>query len=410
MRLPSPRRLATRVLLGFWTVQVLAALSLMIATSLRKLWRGAGVAQLPQTAPHHIDLAQGSNSVEVYTSGGPLYEAMLEAIDGARHRILLESYIIKADVLGRRFKAALQRAAGRGVQVWVIYDGFANLVVPPSFFDFGPGIEVLRYPVFARVPWTPRNLGRDHRKLLVVDDEVGFVGGYNIGSLYATEWRDTHLSVRGPAVWDLANVFVDFWTARRPECAPQEEGTSAWNPALRVHRNVPRQLIFPIRAMYLEAIDRAQSTIDMTTAYFIPDQDVLAALVAASRRGVRVRILLPKVSNHVVSDFLARGFFNELLAADVEIWRYADHMVHAKTATIDQQWTTIGTANIDRLSLTGNYEINVELFDAELGAQMASIFEADLTRAEQLTGARWGRRPIVARIYETILAPLKPLL
>jgi cardiolipin synthase len=162
--------------------------------------------------------------------------------------------------------------------------------------------------------------------------------------------------------------------------------------------------------MYLEAIDRAHETIDITAAYFIPDRDILDALLIASGRGVRVRILMPKVSNHVVTDWLSRGFYGRLLRGGVEIHRYTDHMVHAKTATIDGQWSTIGTANIDRLSLTGNYEINLEILDEGLARGMNDIFTRDLAKAERLTLHEWESRPFINRLYEVILRPLGPLL
>lgn len=339
---------------------------------------------------------------------------MLEAIAGAQHRILLETFIIKGDAMGQRFKTALIEAAHRGVQVYVMFDRFANLVVRPSFLTFPHPVHVLPYPVFAS-GWqffNPRRQGRDHRKILVVDDTAGFVGGYNIGSDYATEWRDTHLRIEGPAVWDLDNAFVDFWNAhpKRRGDRLEQYGSAGWKPQIRAHRNVPRQLMYPIRGMYLEAIDRAQHSVDITAAYFIPDHDILKGLLDARRRGVAVRILVPKISNHVVTDWLSRGFYGRLLRGGVEIHRYVGHMVHAKTATIDGEWTTIGTANIDRLSLLGNYEINLEILDAGLAAGMREFFDQDCDRSEQLLLDEWMRRPLMARAYEWILKPLGPLL
>ena len=189
-----------------------------------------------------------------------------------------------------------------------------------------------------------------------------------------------------------------------------EFGSSSWEPHIRAHRNVPRQLIFPIRGMYLEAIDRAKKHILITQAYFIPDGDILQALLDAAARGVRVKILVPEISNHVVADWLSRGFYSTLLDGGVEILLYKDWMVHAKTATIDGKWTTIGTANIDRLSLTGNYEINLEILDDDVAAHMEVIFAKDCSNAHLLTPAIWHSRPWVAKCCELILAPLRPLL
>jgi cardiolipin synthase len=168
--------------------------------------------------------------------------------------------------------------------------------------------------------------------------------------------------------------------------------------------------MFPIRSMYLEAINRASSHIWMTHAYFIPDTDMVEALKAAALRGVDVRLLVPAVSNHVVADWLSRGYYGELLDAGVRIFRYTGAMVHAKTATIDGTWTTVGTANIDRLSMTGNYEINVEFIDRSMAAEMERIFACDLTNSVELTAAEWGGRGTHRKFAELVLAPLRPLL
>jgi cardiolipin synthase len=189
-----------------------------------------------------------------------------------------------------------------------------------------------------------------------------------------------------------------------------EFGTSNWDSHIRAHRNVPRQLIFPIRGMYLEAIDRAQHHILITQAYFIPDRDILRALLDATRRGVSVQILVAEVSNHVVADWLSRGFYSTLLDGGVQILLYKDFMVHAKTATIDGKWSTIGTANIDRMSLTGNYEINLEILDDDVAEHMEIMFATDRSNTRELTADEWHSRPWVAKACELILAPLRPLL
>ena len=144
-------------------------------------------------------------------------------------------------------------------------------------------------------------------------------------------------------------------------------------------------MVYPIRGMYLEAIDRASHHIYLTHAYLIPDTDMLSALIRAARRGVDVRIIIPAESNHIVADWLSRGFYGQLLRGGVRLLLYQGAMVHAKTATIDGQWSTIGTANIDRLSLLGNYEINMEVFNADVARQMEEIFAIDSTNTVELT-------------------------
>src|SRR3954464_11177302 len=380
------RRLLRRVALAVVAAQAVTAGALIAVDSWRKRMRPRE-ATFPRTeAP---DLPPGEPGVTVYTYRTALYEAMLATIEGARERALVEALRGKDDEVGHRFKEALIDAAERGVEVFVIYDVFANLVVKRAFFDFPPSVNVVRYPALkpGMLLLDVRKSGRDHRKLLVVDGEIGFVGGYNVGSAYATQWRDTHLRVRGPSAWELENAFIDFWNQHRRPSQPAlpAHGSPSWEPSLRVHRNVPSQLIYPIRGMYLEAIDRATERISITQPYFIPDRAMRRALLAAARRGVDVRVLVPAASNHVITDWLSRGFYTTLLQGGLTIWRFEGAMIHAKTMTIDGRWSTIGTANIDRLSLTGNYEVNVELFDRGVAQHLERVFATDLSNATQLT-------------------------
>jgi cardiolipin synthase len=396
-----------------WFVAALALTAVLSVTNrVRRVRRSRGALAFPVTPPAAVQVGDSSVAT-VYTYGEDLYRDMLAAIASAADCVLLESFIFKSDAHGQAFKRALIAAADRGVSVFVIYDGFANLVVGSSFFRFRhPLVRVMRFPLFRMRFGLPRlrPWGRDHRKLLVVDNAVGFVGGYNIGALYATDWRDTHLKLEGPAVWEVKNAFVDFWNANGGMPALPDEGNPSWDPSVRAHRNVPSQLAFPIRSMYLESMDRARSHIQLTAAYFIPDSDILEGLKAAARRGVTVDILLPRVSNHAVPDWLSRGFFTELLEAGVRIHRYENWMVHAKTITIDDVWSSVGTANIDRLSLSWNYEINVEIHGAAFAKHLGEVFATDLRNARLLTRAEWDRRRRGAKACELLLRPLRLIL
>jgi len=404
-----------RIVLGIVAAPFLMAIGMTLVDSYRRRGKHRAVS-FPTTPPSSVPVGDGE--VTTYMFGTDLYDAMIAAIDGAQRQILLETYIWKADAVGQRFKTALEEAAARGVEVYLIYDAFANLVVSPRFKRFPSSMKVLRYPVYA-AGWRPfdlRRYGRDHRKILVVDESIGFVGGFNIGEAYATEWRDTHVRITGPGVWDLKRAFADFWNLnRRRRFRSSErplllETASTWEPTIRFHRNVPRLWMFPIRAMYIEAIARASRNVWLTTAYFLPDPDFAEALTAAARRGVDVRLLIPAKSNHVVSDWISRGYFSQLLDAGVKVLRYRDAMVHAKTATIDGTWSTVGTANIDRLSLTGNYEINVEIIDPKLAGALEEAFRVDQSNSLELTKAEWEARDMYRRFTEFLLNPLRPLL
>jgi cardiolipin synthase len=403
-----------RVLLAVFGVQLALAAGLTVVDSYRR--RNKRPKPFPTRSPAEIRV--GAGTVTTYTSGTDLYADMLAAIEGARRQVLLETYIWKGDEVGERFKRAVCEAAARGVDVYVIYDKFANLVVSPVFRHFPPEVRVLPYPVYG-AGWRffdLRHYGRDHRKILVVDEDVAFVGGYNLGSAYATEWRDTHCRITGPAVHDLRRAFADFWNLHRTKRFRRNEPplllqtASVWEPQIRVQRNIPRLWIFPIRAMYIEAINRASRNIWMTHAYFIPDEAFVDELALAAQRGVDVRLVLPAKSNHIVMDWISRGYYSRMLAAGIRIFRFRDAMVHAKTATIDGSWSTIGTANVDRLSMTGNYEINVEIIDRDVAAEMERIFETDLSHCHELSEAEWESRDIYRRFTELILNPLRHLL
>jgi cardiolipin synthase A/B len=410
-------RLATflrRAALAIFGLPVTLAIVMSLVDAYRS--RGRRPKPFPVTRPRSTRVGEGE--ITTYTFGQDLYDDMIAAIDGAQRQILLETYIWKGDAVGERFKRALIAAAERGVDVYVIFDSFGNLVVPPAFKRFPPSVKVLRFPVYA-AGWRffdVTRYGRDHRKILVVDEAVGFVGGYNIGSAYATEWRDTHVRITGPGVWDLKRAFADFWNLnRRKRFRASErplllETSSMWEPKIRFHRNVPRLWVFPIRSMYLEAFARASRNIYLTTAYFLPDQDFVDALKEAAQRGVDVRILIPLKSNHIVTDWISRGYFSLLLEAGVRIFRYNGAMIHAKAATIDGTWVTVGTANIDRLSLTGNYEINVEIIDESLARVQEDIFELDLSNSLELTHTEWEARDVHRKFTEFVLRPLRPLL
>ncbi|MDO5662948.1 MAG: phospholipase D-like domain-containing protein, partial [Brachybacterium sp.] len=352
-----------------------------------------------------------NSHLTIYTSGSEVYDDMIAAIDEARTSVLMETFIWKGDEVGERFVDAMNRAAARGVDVRVLYDGFANLVVPASFYErFSADVQLKRLPAVARPYWRGllRHTGFNHSKILVVDDTVGFVGGYNIGDTYAREWRDTHVRLVGATVWGLRNSVKRAWNDTGPDLptipwvAPHE-----WDPEVRVAANLPVQLVYPIRQLYLDAIERAQHHICITTPYFIPDQQILEALLRAADRGVDVRVMVPKKSNHVVADFASRGFYKELLDRGVTILQYKAAMIHAKTATIDGIWSTVGTANIDRLSLSFNFETNIEVIDQDFARNMETVFAADSEHCVELTSPAWRERHRMARVMETMLVPLR---
>lgn len=398
-----------------WAAAGLAcAVPLTVGASLaidlvQKRGRKHRTAPRPGTFHAHVEDSQ----LSIYTDGATLYDDMLDEIGSASESIQMETFIWKNDEMGQKFIDAFNAAAHRGVDIHLIYDGFANLSTPRSFYDqLDETIKVLRVPTVARKFWKGplRYSGFNHSKILIIDNDVAFVGGFNIGSLYARHWRDTHLKADGPGTWGLrqsvAQVWNEFHTPDEqiPWAAPQ-----IWESKLRVSANLPIQLVYPIRSMYLNAFERAQNRIWLTTPYFIPDQQLLKALIDAAARGVDVRIMVPQESNHILGDYLSRGYFEQMLRSDVTVLLYTAAMIHSKIATVDGTWSTIGTANIDRLSLSFNYETNVEIIDPDFAAEMEKAFLSDAEHSQELGQDFLDRHP-VAQVAEWALRPMRPFL
>ncbi|WP_270772548.1 phospholipase D-like domain-containing protein [Pauljensenia sp. OF14-1SRA] len=418
MRFPRKRLISTETLelmkkaaIGITIAQATAIVTVHAVDHMRKQRVPGGRHGFPTLEPADTQIPRGT--VRTYTEGHSLYADMLHAIRNATDHVYFESFIWRADEWGQRFKDALIAAARRGVNVYCVYDGFGVLNQDPRFYFFPdiPHLWVRRFPAIRSglLTLNLRNTGQDHRKILVVDSNVGFVGGYNIGNPFANEWRDTHVRVTGDAVWELENGFVDFWNHFKPHRAPQlpDTGAKKWHAEVTAAFNAPQRILYPIRGMYIDAIERATSHILITTAYFIPDKEILQALIAAAKRGVKVKVLIPEYSNHIMADWVARPYYGSLLREGIEIWLYQHAMVHSKTMSIDGMWSTIGTANIDRLSMRGNHEVNMQFHSRELAQHMEEIFDNDLTTARQYTIGEWEGRNMLTRITEYLLHPFE---
>lgn len=407
--LPSLRLIVSIVAGAFAVMLVLQAITIaaLMAVDKQRKRRSA-----PAAFPHKElpEVSLDGSSYQIYVYGRDLYDAMLAAIDEATDSIYMETFIWKDDEAGQEFKEHLARKAEQGVAVYAVYDVFGNLVVPREFKQFPDNIHLLRYRAIHRLRHLlmARRYALDHRKLLIVDGRIAFIGGYNIGSLYATEWRDTHLRITGPDATFIAQAFVDFWNRNAPRSdLIKKRYPRSYKAAMGVRSNDAMRLTFPIRDMYINGIDAADHNIRLTSAYFIPDHVVLNSLKAAAARGVDVQVLVPWTSNHIVADWASHAYFTECLRAGIRIFGYEHAMIHAKTCTVDGELTTIGTANIDRLSSVGNYEINAVIVNPDVAGQMERIFEADKSNAFELKLEQWNARPWYVKVSERIIKPLR---
>ena len=357
---------------------------------------------------HRKERLLAGNLVEPLRGGGEAFPAMLAAIASARHFVHLETYILCADRTGRLFLDALVERARAGLSVRVLYDAVGSFELPQSFVDElrAGGVSVGEYHPIA--PWRPR-FGfnqRDHMKILVVDGLVAFTGGMNIGDEYAPleqgggGWFDVHAQVRGPIVGELDRLFARTWERATGECITVHSGDQPlqqpgmWAAVIDNFgiRNRSRK-----RIAYLHAIRAAKSSIALMNAYFIPDLGLRRALRAAARRGVRVQVIVPAVTDVGVVMFASRHLYPRLLRGGVQIYEWPARMMHAKTGVIDGVWSTIGSYNLDRRSLFHNLEAGVVVADAALGARMREIFDHELAKSREVTLAECLARPVLAR-------------
>jgi len=373
------------------------------------------------------------NSVTLLKDGPTTYRAMFAAIEGASHSINLETYIFDSDEIGGQFAHALIVKRMQGVQVNVLYDGFGSILTKSAFIDNmrNNGIKVVEFdpvnPFAARGSWAPTH--RDHRKLLVIDGKTAFVGGINISGVYSggrrlslkktsaqeivKSWRDTDVEVHGPAVSEFQESFMENWREQGGERLDFNDYFPALEPAgpeiVRVLWSSPEEFS-TIYVTMISAIRNAEKNVFITDAYFAPGDQMLESLEDAARRGVDVRLLLPGKSNEPLIGAAARSHFAELMDAGVKIYLYQGKMLHAKTATIDGVWSTVGSSNLDWWSIARNDEINAVVLSVRFGAQMDAMFANDLAHSDEVDPEDWRHRSIVERAHESVARLLQPML
>ena len=372
------------------------------------------------------------NKITLLQDGPETHAAMFAAIQAAIDHINLETYIFDDGKLGQQFAEVLLAKQASGVQVNVLYDSVGGLLTPQSFFDQlrEGGIAVLEFnPVnpLAKNPKTWLMNHRNHRKQLLVDGRIAFIGGVNISDNYASSplgkpesgqeqpempegeeegWRDTHLQIEGPVVAEFQRLFLDTWT-RQAGAPPSKRHYYPELPAqgseiVRAIGSRADEEASPIYKMLVSAITRAESEVHLTVAYFGPDPVLLQALTDAAQRGVSVKLVLPSYTDSWAIFHLGRSHYTTLLRAGVEIHERHGAVMHAKTAVIDGVWSTIGSSNLDWRSFLHNDEINAVVLGAEFARQMDTMFAADVAESKQILPGEWRRRSWWLRIQEGV--------
>lgn len=363
------------------------------------------------------------NKVVLLEDGPATYRAMLAAIAKAKDHIHMETYILDDDEVGQQFTNALIERQRAGVQVHVIRDSVGTIGTPVEFFQrlTETGIKVLEFnpinPAKARKEWALNE--RDHRKLLIVDGRVAFLGGINISAVYssgssgsfsrepaadASAWRDTHVQIDGPVVADFQKLFMATWVAQKGEPMAERNyyptPVKAGDEVVRAIGSSPEEPYSQIYATLLSAIGSAETSVYLTNAYFAPDPQLLAALEDAAARGVDVRLILPSKTDSWLVFHAGRGYYERLLRAGVRIFERQGVILHSKTGLIDGVWATVGSTNLDWRSFLHNHELNAVVLGAGFGTQVRAMFDKDLAASEEITLEQWKRRPIDKRILE----------
>ncbi len=354
----------------------------------------------------------GEHELTIYDYGEDAFRAMFADIKAARESVLVETYQFNNDEVGNTFRKRLIRQAQRGVKVFLIFDSIGSWSLPARLRRFPRNVHTFEFgPIKSlRTLFRQGVLVRDHRKILVVDKRVAYLGGINIGKEYRRRWRDTHLRIAGPLAQNVAYAFDTFWDAYHPGGASPLVFTTAIDPQITIVANDPLRREFPIHDCYLAAFQEAQHSIRIASSYFLPPRTLIDALTAAARRGVKVELLLPEDSDVPLVDWAARNLFAEFLAHGVAIWIYQRTVNHSKTCTIDGRWSTIGSANLDSFSLHGNFEINAFIRDEAFAAQMEAMWHNDLKNCVRLDPVDWANRSPVSRFAELFARPLIPYL
>lgn len=362
------------------------------------------------------------NEVKVLLNGEKKFEALFQDLDKAKNHIHLEYYILNSDVIGTKVMDKLCEKAKQNIAVRVSYDHVASDLKNADIERMKiAGIEVFPFmPV--RFPNLTRKLNyRDHRKIVVIDGSIGYVGGINISDDYVNPtqsgiyWRDTHVRLYGNAVKSLQTHFLLNWNfISGQEIEIKDEFFPKLNnkigKAVQVAASGPDSDYPNILEAIFTAINCAEKYLYITTPYFIPNDQIITALKTASRSGVEVKLLIPKEGDSKVTKYAGDSYIEDLLESNIQVFQYCKGMLHAKTIVIDGQFTMIGTANMDYRSFEINFEIISMIYSAEIAEEMVGVFKKDIQECEQIDLEEWKKRPAFVKWKESFFRLWAPLL
>ncbi len=390
--------------------------------AIRKIERETGATDIVKRQVKLMEEVSGKplfadNKATLLRGGAEADAAMQAAIRSAKDTVDLESF----EFGDQQFADLLLQKRAEGVQVNVIYDSVGSMHTPAALFQRmkAGGVNVLEYnpinPLKVRRKWLLNR--RDHRKILVVDGKIAFTGGINISNVYtgsgsgekgsaaARPWRDTDVMIQGPAVAEFQRLFLGTWKWQNGPALPQRDyfpplGKQG-DDYVMVVGSRPGEQNRLTYLMYYTAFANAANHIHLTSAYFVPDKETIAALTDAARRGVDVTLILPGMSDVPLAFHAGRSYYTELLSAGVRIYERKGEVLHAKTAVIDGVWSTVGSTNMDMWSFASNNEINAVVLGKDFGDKMEAMFEDDLKNSQEVTLKQWQERPVIERLRDS---------
>lgn len=363
----------------------------------------------------------GGNALKPYLAFYPMLEDLLDDLSKAQHHIHFEFFKFENDEAGQRVAEVLRRKAAEGVAVRVQYDDLANLSRRKFYRELKKaGIQVKPF-IALTIPFlSPDTNFRNHRKVVVIDGKVGYLGGMNIAKRYGDglpwgPWRDTHLRVEGPAVAELQTAFLTDWRFSSGELLDQPRYypavPAAGDKSVQIISSGPMDEWYEAMQGFVQLVSNARSYVYIQTPYFIPTASVMLALKNAALSGVDIQLMIPwSADNGPIVSLASRSYVAEALGAGVKIWFYKKGFLHSKTVVSDDSFTTIGSTNVDVRSYTLDFEINAYVYDRELALQMKEAFCKDCEDAESVELAQWKKRSVFQKLKESLARLLSPLL
>ncbi|KUP07528.1 cardiolipin synthetase [Bacillus coahuilensis p1.1.43] len=361
---------------------------------------------------------------KVLTNGDETFKEILYYLEQAEHHIHLEYYIVRHDTIGNDIKKVLIDKANKGVKVRFLYDAVGSWQLNKSYIiDLKEaGVEMVPFgPV--KLPFLSNKFNfRNHRKIIVIDGKIGFIGGLNIGDEYLGRveqfgfWRDTHMIVKGEAVKTLQLIFVQDWyymtndSFFTPGYIHNEHLVAKEDGAVQIIAGGPDNEWSVIKNLFFSMITSAKKSVWIASPYFIPDEDIFSALKIASLSGIDVRIMIPKKPDKQIVWHASRSYFPELLEAGAKIYQYNKGFMHSKVLIVDEELASIGTSNMDMRSFHLNFEVNAFLYQTESTKALMNDFIEDLQNSEQLSYEEFSKRSIWIRIIESTSRLMSPLL